>query len=184
MAVTLHYCPFDSSLGKCVIAWREQSQGIAHLQLPDASVKSSVDRIAHIAQQDVEPSQSPPGFVLDAIEKVVSFLAGEDNRLNTIKIDLDGVPQFHRKVYEALREVSDGELVSYKQLAQLAGSPLASRAVGQAMAKNRLPVIVPCHRVIKASGELGNFSAVGGTPLKRRLLEIETKVRGKEKCHA
>jgi len=81
---------------------------------------------------------------------------------------IPAVPAFHRKVYEALCRVPAGQVVSYQQLAELAGSPKASRAVGQAMAKNPLSIFVPCHRVIGSDGGLHGYG--GGLDMKRALL--------------
>jgi O-6-methylguanine DNA methyltransferase len=66
-------------------------------------------------------------------------------------------------------------MVSYSQLAGMIGKPRASRAVGSTLARNPIPLIIPCHRVIHSDGSLGNFSAPGGTSTKKKLLELETK---------
>lgn len=86
-------------------------------------------------------------------------------------LDLDGSPEFFRQVWTELRKVPRGETISYSELARRAGRPKAVRAVGTAMARNPVPVIVPCHRVIRSDGTLGGFG--GGLDLKRRMLELE-----------
>lgn len=86
-------------------------------------------------------------------------------------VDLSACGAFARSVLEELRSVGRGQVVSYEQLARLAGRPGAARAVGQAMAHNPVPVIVPCHRVVRSDGTLGGFG--GGLALKRRMLELE-----------
>jgi len=80
-------------------------------------------------------------------------------------------PAFHRKVYTALCRVPAGSVVSYQELADMAGSPKAARAVGQAMAKNPLSIFVPCHRVIGSNGGLHGYG--GGLAMKRALLQHE-----------
>jgi len=90
-----------------------------------------------------------------------------------VPLDLDGVPEFHRKVYDASRRIARGQILTYGELAALAGSPLASRAVGQAMGNNPFAPIVPCHRVLAAGGHSGGFSAPGGVITKLRMLAIE-----------
>jgi len=112
------------------------------------------------------------------VEQVRRHLAGDLAALGRtapagLDLDLEGVPPFHRRVYEALRGVPAGATVTYGELAALAGAPGASRAVGQAMAKNPVPILVPCHRVLAAGGAAGGFSAAGGLELKARLLELE-----------
>jgi len=94
------------------------------------------------------------------------------------KFDLNrvtGITPFQKKVYEELVKTSPGETVSYLELGRKAGYKNASRAVGSAMAKNKLVLFVPCHRVIKSDGGLGNFSGCGGSATKQRLLELEAQ---------
>ncbi len=78
---------------------------------------------------------------------------------------------FEKKVWLALREVPYGETRTYKWLAEKAGSPKGSRAVGQALSRNPIPIVIPCHRVIESDGSLGGYS--GGIDIKRRLLDME-----------
>ena len=87
--------------------------------------------------------------------------------------DLTEASKFERAVYKTLMGIPYGRVRSYQWVAQKAGSPRASRAVGNALAKNPLPIIIPCHRIIKSDGSLGNFSAIGGTNLKKKLLKLE-----------
>ncbi len=98
-----------------------------------------------------------------------AYLAGRQRRF-TVPLDLAAVPPFHRQVLEAARRVPYGRTVTYGALAEAAGRPGAARAVGQAMARNPVPLLVPCHRVVAAAG-LGGFG--GGPGLKRRLLALE-----------
>jgi methylated-DNA-[protein]-cysteine S-methyltransferase len=83
-------------------------------------------------------------------------------------------------VLEEARRIPAGETVTYGELAARAGSPGAAREVGQAMARNRFPIIVPCHRVLAANGGFGGFSAPGGLESKARLLTIERAAVGRE----
>lgn len=80
---------------------------------------------------------------------------------------------FEGKIYECLSNVRYSETITYKELAEKAGNIKASRAVGNAMAKNRYPIIIPCHRVINSNGKLGNYTP--GKDLKRKILEFEIK---------
>jgi len=88
-------------------------------------------------------------------------------------LDLRFATGFEKKVFEATRSIPYGERRSYQFLAQEVGSPKASRAVGQALKKNPLPIIIPCHRVIYRNGKLGGFLA--GVEFKQRLLLLEQK---------
>ena len=90
-----------------------------------------------------------------------------------VEICLDGLSEFQQTVFTALRTISYGNTISYNKLAKLANSPRAARAIGTIMAQNPLPLIVPCHRVIKADSTPGQFSSSGGTKTKIRMLELE-----------
>ncbi len=80
---------------------------------------------------------------------------------------------FQRAVIDHCRRIPRGEVLTYGQLAERAGYPRSARAVGNVMATNRVPLIVPCHRVVGAGGNLGGFSAPQGLQMKRRLLRLE-----------
>src|SRR5439155_15276195 len=91
----------------------------------------------------------------------------------SIPLDQRGIDPFSRLVYEATREIRPGTTATYGQIARAIGRPDAARDVGAALARNHVPVIVPCHRVVAASGALTGFSAPGGIETKRRMLELE-----------
>ena len=88
-------------------------------------------------------------------------------------LDLRGATSFQQAVWKATSAIPYGETRSYSWVAERIGKPLAARAVGQALGRNPVPIIVPCHRVIASEGDLGGFS--GGLELKRLLLEIEDR---------
>ncbi len=88
-------------------------------------------------------------------------------------LDLTGVSDFHRQIYEKARGIGWGETSTYGALARQAGFPDAARAVGQAMGRNPIPIIIPCHRVLASGRKVGGFSAFGGADTKQRLLALE-----------
>jgi methylated-DNA-[protein]-cysteine S-methyltransferase len=90
-----------------------------------------------------------------------------------VPLDLDGFGPFARRVLELCHDIPYGETRSYGWLARAAGRPAASRAVGGAMASNRIPIVVPCHRVLRSDGSLGGFSSPRGVADKRHLLDME-----------
>jgi methylated-DNA-[protein]-cysteine S-methyltransferase len=107
-----------------------------------------------------------------AVEQIQGHLAGEPAVLSRISLDLEGLPRFRRKVLETLRATPAGATFTYGQVARMVDSPGAARAVGQAMARNPLPIVIPCHRVVAANG-LGGFSLFGSLESKQRLLALE-----------
>jgi len=111
----------------------------------------------------------------DLIERLQRYADGESSDFDDISIDLTGRTLFQRKVLEACRAIPWGSTRTYGELALEAGYPGAARAVGSVMSKNRIPLIIPCHRVLAANG-LGGFSAPRGVSLKRRLLALEDGV--------
>lgn len=90
--------------------------------------------------------------------------------------DWTGVSEFHRRVLEHCFAIPAGRTLSYGKLAALAGKPMAARAVGGAMAKNRWPIVIPCHRVVGVTGRLTGYSGRGGIATKQRLLDLERKL--------
>jgi methylated-DNA-[protein]-cysteine S-methyltransferase len=166
---------FDTPIGRCRIAWT--ARGLTRFELPghDApgwteSARAGLPNEA--LGEEIAPAEAP-AWVREAAALIALHLGGNPQDLSGIPIDMAGISPFFRRVYEVARAIPAGETLSYAELADRAGSPKASRAVGQAMARNPLPVIVPCHRVLAAGGKLGGFSAPGGTATKVRLLALE-----------
>lgn len=109
----------------------------------------------------------------DLRERLQAYALGAVVDFSDVEVDIRGLTTFRKNVVRALREVGYGQTVSYSELAALAGSPKAARAVGTAMSSNRVPIIVPCHRVVAEGQKLGGFSAPSGLSMKQRLLELE-----------
>ena len=131
------------------------------------------ERLVHheLPVAGVEPGpQHPLGGRLSA------YFAGEEVAFDDVELDLEGWTPFQRASVEALRAVPRGEVVTYGELAALAGHPGAQRAAGSFCAHNRFPIVVPCHRVVAADG-LGRYGSLG-VGYKRRLLELEGAVLG------
>jgi methylated-DNA-[protein]-cysteine S-methyltransferase len=105
-------------------------------------------------------------------KQIIAYFEGKPARFNTPLV-LDSLSLFTRKVLDMCRKIPSGKTISYSQLAGMIGKPRASRAVGSALARNPIPLIIPCHRVIHSDGSLGNFSAPGGTSLKKMLMDLE-----------
>ncbi len=109
----------------------------------------------------------------DLIDRLQAFAQGEPDAFSDIEVDDSYGTNFQCRVLKACRAIPYGETRTYGQLAKAAGRPGAARAVGSVMSGNRVPLIVPCHRVVPSSGGLGGFSAPQGVKMKRRLLDLE-----------
>lgn len=160
---------FDTALGRCGIAWGER--GIVGVHLPGSSERQTRERI--LRRFPAAAEAAPPPAVRDTIAGIVALLSGQARDLSPVPLDLDGVPEFHRRVYEVARTIPPGETLTYGEVARRLGDPAQARAVGQALAQNPFAIVVPCHRVLAAGGRTGGFSAPGGKDTKLRLLEIE-----------
>ena len=123
--------------------------------------------------QNLPDPQHDKAFFKTAQEKITAYFKGDCVDFRDIPIVLDGLGLFARRVLTACRDIEFGQTVSYSRLAEMAGKPRAARAVGGVLAKNPLPLIIPCHRVICANGKIGGFSAAGGKNLKEKLLKHE-----------
>lgn len=160
---------FETAIGRCGVAWGER--GIVGVQLPegrDARTRARVQRRFPEARE-----LPPPPDVRRAVDHMAALLRGEASDLSTVVLDMEGVPPFHRRVYEVARTVLPGTTVSYGALAARLGAPGSARAVGQALGRNPFAIVVPCHRVLAAGGKTGGFSASGGVTTKLRMLTIE-----------
>ena len=104
---------------------------------------------------------------------MTALLGGERVDLADVALDMADVAPFHQRVYEQTRAIPAGATSTYGEIAARIGDPGNARAVGEALGRNPFPIIVPCHRVLAASGKLGGFSAFGGAMTKRRMLIIE-----------
>jgi methylated-DNA-[protein]-cysteine S-methyltransferase len=167
---THHYFVFETAGGFCGIAWT--NVGISRFQLPTKSVQAT-ERLLLRRARRAEPAMPTPK-VAGAIAAVKRYFEGEETDFSDLKLDLDEQDPFLRQIYAAARRVRWGRTTTYGTLAkQLGGGPEVARDVGQAMAKNPVPLIIPCHRVLAAGGKIGGFSAPGGSAAKIRMLRLE-----------
>lgn len=160
---------FDTAIGTCAIAWN--AAGIVAARLPDPDSSALRTRIAAEFPDTVE--SEPPAVVVEAIAGIRALLRGEQCDLSTLALNMDGVPEFNRRVYEIARAIPPGKTLTYGDIAKKLGDVSLSRAVGQALGENPFPPIVPCHRVIAADGRMHGFSSSGGVKMKLQMLTIE-----------
>jgi len=154
-----HYCYLDSPLGKLILAGDEHFLKL--IEFPGQN---------KIKETKKNWIYSDSRFKCE-IDELIRYFDGELKKFS-IKCKFTGTV-FQKKVLNELKKIPYGKTMSYSDLADRIGHPMAYRAVGSANGKNRLPIIFPCHRVISNNGELGGFS--GGLSIKRKLLELEVK---------
>jgi methylated-DNA-[protein]-cysteine S-methyltransferase len=116
----------------------------------------------------------PDPHVAEAVAAATRYFEGDEMDFSRFNLDLGLQDPFFRGVYDAVRRIGWGQTTTYGVVAkQLGAGPEAAREVGQAMARNPVPLIIPCHRVLAAGGKIGGFSAPGGSNAKARMLELE-----------
>lgn len=131
--------------------------------------------------QELVPEWATEGGVEEdwypqAREAIQKYSQGEQVDFDFIQCDLSGFTPFQQSVLELVRKIPRGEVLTYGEVAHLVKHPKAARAVGGTMAKNSIPLIIPCHRVIGSNGQLTGFSAPRGLELKQQLLEMEQAI--------
>lgn len=171
----VHFSLFPTPLGDCGIAWR--GDAVVATRLPD---KSPAETARRLAAKTGGTRGEPPALVRRAIEAMTALLEGERADLTAIGCDLGGVDPFAAQVYAATRAIPAGETSTYGAVASQLGDKLLARDVGQALGRNPIPIIIPCHRVVGAGGKLTGFSAAGGVATKLRMLTIEGAQLGGE----
>ena len=169
MHAPVAFTVFASAIGDCALAWNDI--GVLGVWLPEASAARLRARVVKRFAQATETA--PDVRASAAITAITALLRGERVDLDTIRIDDSRLDPFDRRVYAAARTIAPGRVVSYAELAARVGADASAREVGQSLGRNPFAIVVPCHRIVAASGELGGFSAPGGTATKRRLLTIE-----------
>lgn len=160
---------FETTIGTCGIVWT--ARGICGVQLPEKDAVATRARVhrRHPTAVEADPSDE----ARRAIDGIVALLSGEKRDLTGIAIDDQSQAEFNKRVYAIARRIPPGQTMTYGEVAERLGDKTLARAVGQAMGENPTPIIMPCHRVLAASGKTGGFSAPGGVVTKLRLLTIE-----------
>ena len=165
-----HYHVFPTAMGFCAIAWGDA--GVTRFQLPVKSPEAA-DRLMRRRALGAEP-RAPPDDIAAIVAAATRYFDGEETDFSQVRLDLAGENTFFAQIYPALRRIGWGQTTTYGALAKEVGAGReAARDVGEAMARNPAPLIIPCHRVLAAGGKIGGFSAPGGSATKIRMLELE-----------
>ncbi len=163
----------DAPVGSLLLVFT--SGGLASLSFIDSRASKPWKDQSEAA----EPADNPPPFIVSCIDLTKRELSNYFDSISTdfraIPVDPQGTP-FQLQVWQELRKIPWGATISYQELATRLENPKATRAVGQAVGANPIPLIIPCHRVIAANGSLGGYSS--GLDRKRGLLEHEGAMRG------
>lgn len=170
----IRYTSFDSEIGRFLVTKSEG--GLRSVRFAkDLDVERALAEETRGRRVVAVEDRLTLRRVADSIR---DYLAGRPHDFD-LRLDIEGLSEFGRSVLKATRRIPYGTLRSYKSIAKEIGSPRATRPVGQALARNPLPIVIPCHRVVNSDGTLGGYSG-GGPDMKRRLIAIETGQIGLE----
>jgi len=170
MQKVIKYVIFQTKWGYFGLAGTKSA--LCRTQLPGPELKKIESRLL----KNLPDVQFDETFFKMLQKQIAAYFEGSYvNFSPDIPVVLDGLSGFSREVLTACREIEFGQRITYSGLAKRTGRPAASRAVGNAMARNPLPLIIPCHRVLRTDGKMGGFSAPGGISLKKKLLTLENK---------
>ena len=173
---------FASELGWMAAVWTDR-----HLTRLTFGHPSRASALASLEADGIVVARSdaaPPEWIDDLAGRLQSYAAGNDERFDDVPVDMSHLSAFQSRVAKACRRIGRGRVRTYGELAASCGSPGAARAVGNVMAQNRYPIIVPCHRVVGSAGSLGGFSARDGISMKRRMLDLEGATVGRKPVKA
>lgn len=159
------YASLDSPFGTLTVAATER--GLVRLAFPEEDLDAVLERLAARISPRIVEAPAPPAPIRRELDE---YFAGRRQRFE-LALDWTLVGPFARRVLHAAGEIPYGGVLSYTQIAAEAGSPRGSRAAGNALGSNPIPIVVPCHRVLRSGGALGGYA--GGLERKRWLLELE-----------
>jgi methylated-DNA-[protein]-cysteine S-methyltransferase len=162
---------FLSELGWIGVAGRDHA--VTHIVFGYPSRERAARVLAQRAGRGSLDQADAASWLRGVAEVLARYAAGEAVDFCDVGLDLEYLTPLGRQIIAACRAIPRGEVRTYGQMAAQCGSPGAARTVGSVMAKNRHPLVVPCHRVVGAGGGLGGYSAPEGLQMKRRLLAME-----------
>jgi len=163
-AAAVHYTSLAAPIGRVLVAVGDAGLVRVRFRQSEAAFVSEIQR-----QLGVKPVRST-AETARVVSQLRAYFAGRRRRFD-VPVDLSHVTPFVRRVLTATMQVPAGNLVSYGDIARRIGQPRASRAVGQALGRNPIPIVIPCHRVIASGGRIGGYT--GGLAVKRRLMRLE-----------
>lgn len=164
-----HFTVIEAPVGSVGIV--ASAAGLSHVHL----LKSRGDRAVQAVSRLHPDAQRDEGLLPGLQEEIGLYFSGEPMSFSSVVVDLGSMTRFQQRVLKACARIEYGRTVSYAELARRVGCPAGARAVGGALGRNPVPLVIPCHRVVASDGSLGGFSAEQGVGLKRLLLDMEAR---------
>ncbi len=164
------YAPIDSPFGRLLAA--TTGQGLVRLAFPEEEVDSVLEGLARRISPRIIEASAP----LDRTRRELEEYFGGRRRMFELPLDWSLIGTFGQRVLKATAAIPYGDVLTYGEVATDAGSPRGSRAAGNALGSNPIPIVIPCHRVLRRGGVLGGYA--GGPERKRWLLDLEGALKG------
>ncbi|MFA5423029.1 MAG: MGMT family protein [Phycisphaerae bacterium] len=173
--MNLRFTVFKTAWGWFGLVGTDNRLIAAHLPIADCG------RLKRLFSTAFGPAEYAPRYMPTLQKRIKAYYQGTcDDDFADVKLDLSGLTPFSASVLTACRKIKPRQTITYAQLALKAGNPKAIRAVGSVLARNPFPLIIPCHRVIRSDGSIGQFSAPGGSRTKSKMLQLEEILNPKQ----
>ncbi len=166
-------CVFETAIGPCGMTWTPDNK-VNGFYLPEPTQSKLTKKLERVGVL-IKKAEQVPSVILKLIGKIKKHLSGQPQDFSKVAVRLDASTEFQQKIYSIVKNIPSGDVVTYKELGEALGGLKAYRAIGAAMGKNPIPLLIPCHRVVGSNGKLGGFTAPGGLKTKVKLLELEKK---------
>lgn len=174
--VSLKLSTFSTKIGWCGLVGN--SNGVERLLMGHhsaADVRRAAKQVCKENHNDSIKNLEETDWFPNLSKRLQDYYQGAVVDFQDVEVSLPRLTKFQERVIRELKKVGYGKQITYGELASKAGAPRAARAVGTVMSTNRIPIIIPCHRVVASGGKLGGFSSPQGTSLKQHLLTLESE---------
>lgn len=163
-------CVFDTEIGFCSIIWSTKRE-VEEFLLPESNLKQMMQKLKQKSVIIMDVIEAPIE-INKLVSKLQRHMQGDLQDFSKVLLAKKFSP-FQSKVYQEVRKIPPGVVLSYKDVGVKMGGTKAYRAIGTALGKNPIPILIPCHRVVGSNAKIGGFSAPGGLTTKKKLLKIE-----------
>lgn len=162
-------CIFDTEIGFCSIIWSKRE--VEEFLLPESNLKQMMQKLKKKSVVVLNLIEAPRE-IKNLVRKLQQHMQGDLQDFSKVLLTKK-FSSFQSKVYQVVRQIPPGIVLSYKDVGVAMGGTKAYRAIGTALGKNPIPILIPCHRVVGSNAKIGGFSAPGGLSTKKKLLKIE-----------
>ena len=167
----LKFTQFETIIGEIGLIWNEDTQLLKQVVLPNTTTCKT--NTAKIKYSNLETETNPPEYISNVISIIEKLTLGKNQNISLTLLDFDNTTNFQKQVLNQQRKVPHTKATTYKQLAQQINRPRSIRPTANALANNKFPIIIPCHRTVKSDWTLGGYAGNKDGHIKQILLENE-----------